>query len=842
MRRFLIMSPLVIAVFLAFLIAPGASCAGETIFPGGTLDDLKQLSLNLTFDHLRITGRLKLPTASSTTLTVNHLTITSLGSVGYTYDTCEWRPAPDFSVTATGGRVVIDGDISLNGRSGDRVSSGATCKSCYGQNGGDVQITADEIILTSSISNRGGTGLTSVSPNCSIGCSGGDAGIIYLQARNISLNDATLSTRKGNGGRGTCYGEPSYGANGDPGPVDLRASDLFQMSKSSVSTDGTLTLQASRTDIYGPMTYGQLNENIGGQTDEVGPEVVEILSPLSYSAVSINDPLEIRIRLQDNLTGVKEVQLTGLGHNELHSGTEIEAGILAITLPKPTTPATLQVVAWDNKGNSTEASVTGLRLEGNLTVAAAETYYLSGNLYLGDNSSINIFGTLVIKRGSNPKITAGSFTIDSTGRIEIENPDDSLQTKAPSMTIALSGTAEISGTVDLSGHNGFSESGKQSGEEGGDFTLNASSIVISGSLASNGGDGRYRVDSLHRGYGAPGGDAGLITLVAYQDVRINGTVSAVGGNSINMLMNGSNCYRGRDGGRIFISYGTSADISGASFTTDGGEGYSSFYCEKVDGMMGWVLVFHRGRPDSSKVVRITESEPNNLRSNAQIIFPFVRISGSVTPDDEGDLSLGDDDYEDLYEFALRSPLAVNVVLDPASDNVDLDLFVADPGTLGILGSSLSGQLGATERIEDLELSPGKYLICVSQWGTDPPEGTDYTLTVTPAVGIDSDGDGMADWWEVSHFGNLDRDGKLDWDGDGLSDKEEYAKGTNPRMSDSDGDGMPDGWEVEHRLDPLRDDANEDPDGDGYTNLEEYQNGTDPNPTRAMPWLPLLLDD
>jgi hypothetical protein len=46
--------------------------------------------------------------------------------------------------------------------------------------------------------------------------------------------------------------------------------------------------------------------------------------------------------------------------------------------------------------------------------------------------------------------------------------------------------------------------------------------------------------------------------------------------------------------------------------------------------------------------------------------------------------------------------------------------------------------------------------------------------------------------------------------------------------DSDGDGMPDWWEKKYGLDP-RDpsDAAKDLDKDGYTNLEEYLNGTDP---------------
>jgi pectate lyase len=46
--------------------------------------------------------------------------------------------------------------------------------------------------------------------------------------------------------------------------------------------------------------------------------------------------------------------------------------------------------------------------------------------------------------------------------------------------------------------------------------------------------------------------------------------------------------------------------------------------------------------------------------------------------------------------------------------------------------------------------------------------------------------------------------------------------------DSDGDGMPDWWEKKYGLDPNDpSDASKDSDGDGYTNLEEYLNGTDP---------------
>ena len=47
--------------------------------------------------------------------------------------------------------------------------------------------------------------------------------------------------------------------------------------------------------------------------------------------------------------------------------------------------------------------------------------------------------------------------------------------------------------------------------------------------------------------------------------------------------------------------------------------------------------------------------------------------------------------------------------------------------------------------------------------------------------------------------------------------------------DSDGDGMPDWWEEKHFLDPFDpSDADEDPDKDGRSNLDEYYDDTDPN--------------
>ena len=72
---------------------------------------------------------------------------------------------------------------------------------------------------------------------------------------------------------------------------------------------------------------------------------------------------------------------------------------------------------------------------------------------------------------------------------------------------------------------------------------------------------------------------------------------------------------------------------------------------------------------------------------------------------------------------------------------------------------------------------------------------------------------------------------VDSDGDGLSDADELQNGADINNPDTDGDGLPDLWEVEVGLDPRAptgaNGADGDPDDDGITNREEFARQTDP---------------
>ena len=60
----------------------------------------------------------------------------------------------------------------------------------------------------------------------------------------------------------------------------------------------------------------------------------------------------------------------------------------------------------------------------------------------------------------------------------------------------------------------------------------------------------------------------------------------------------------------------------------------------------------------------------------------------------------------------------------------------------------------------------------------------FSFQIIPIFNNDSDNDGMFDAWENDNFGNLNRNGTLDYDGDGYTDLEEFQRGSDPKNRES----------------------------------------------------------
>ena len=62
---------------------------------------------------------------------------------------------------------------------------------------------------------------------------------------------------------------------------------------------------------------------------------------------------------------------------------------------------------------------------------------------------------------------------------------------------------------------------------------------------------------------------------------------------------------------------------------------------------------------------------------------------------------------------------------------------------------------------------------------NPAGATTHNFSIAVSSALDTDADGMLDSWEITHFGNLDRDGSGDFDTDGVSDFIEHFAETDP---------------------------------------------------------------
>jgi pectin methylesterase-like acyl-CoA thioesterase len=215
---------------------------------------------------------------------------------------------------------------------------------------------------------------------------------------------------------------------------------------------------------------------------------------------------------------------------------------------------------------------------------------------------------------------------------------------------------------------------------------------------------------------------------------------------------------------------------------------------------------------------------------------IVRNEGTLTSGQGSENGLG------IYLYSGWLRLRNSIVWNPASDPASTQIFKSSSAICEVvnsivLGGEYDGINADPKLTKNDKLRPGSPAVNPSGGVSLSTSSTDIegeTRTNPPDIGadefVDSDADGMADFWEIQYFTNLTKTATGDDDlpaGDGLKNLYEYLFDLDPTKPDTDGDGLSDLLEAFPQANTYYTLSTEmaDDDGDGLTNAQETMLGT-----------------
>ena len=242
-----------------------------------------------------------------------------------------------------------------------------------------------------------------------------------------------------------------------------------------------------------------------------------------------------------------------------------------------------------------------------------------------------------------------------------------------------------------------------------------------------------------------------------------------------------------------------------------------------------------------------------------------RLSADWSEEMEADIVAGEQvvgdvayQYEENGATALIAPTRLTNTMDPYGDTYSTGVS----GQYEVSPWNFAGILDPYGVYEGVPIHSDMVPLLDAVADMDVPMWDGYGRG-TDVNALDTDGDGLPDWWEIANgldpnLANGINGAYGDSDNDGLDNYAEYLAGTDPHSADTnsdgysdyysrvdasgltfgelydDGDGMNNAWEIENGLDPDSYDANLDSDNDGWTNQEEFLAGTNPNNPSSFP--------